>query len=63
MKNLLVVAVIAGAWIMYGARGDAQTPQSQENNPHVISNQDMDLLRKDIRSRKKHLWIDVDIAS
>lgn len=55
MKNPLVVAVIAGAWIMYGARGDAQTPQSQENNPHVISNQDMDLLRKDIRASKKQL--------
>jgi hypothetical protein len=28
---------------------------AQENNPHVISSQDLDLLRKDIRSKKKQL--------
>ena len=28
---------------------------AQESNPHVISSQDLDLLRKDIRSKKKQL--------
>jgi hypothetical protein len=46
--------VMAGAWIC-GATGNAQTAPPQSNNPRVISNQDMDLLRKDIRSRKKQL--------
>ena len=58
MKKLLVVMVMAGAgvlWMMYGAIGNAQTAPPNDNNRHVISNQDMDLLRKDIRSGKKQL--------
>lgn len=55
MKKLLVVVTMAGAWMMCGARGNAQTAQPQDNSSHVISNQDIDLMRKDIRSRKKQL--------
>jgi len=40
---------------MCRSRGNAQTAPAQENNPHVISSQDLDLLRKDIRSKKKQL--------
>jgi hypothetical protein len=44
-----------GAWMMWGATGNAQTATPQEGGTRVISNQDMDLLRKDIRSRKKQI--------
>jgi hypothetical protein len=32
-----------------------RTTTSQESTPRVISNQDLDLLRKDLRSKKKQL--------
>ena len=38
-----------------GAMGNAQTAPPQDNNTRVISSQDVDLLRKDLRSRKKQL--------
>ena len=53
MKRLFVVLMIAGVSIVCGARANAQA--AQESNPHVISNQDLDLLRRDIRSKKKQL--------
>lgn len=33
-----------------GGTANAQTASSQANDPHVISDQDLELLRKDIRS-------------
>lgn len=38
-----------------GAAATAQTTSPQENTAHVISNQDLDLLRKDLRSKRKQL--------
>ena len=55
MKKLLVVVLVAGVWMLCGARANAQTTPPQESNPHVISNQDLDLLRKDLRSKRKQL--------
>jgi outer membrane murein-binding lipoprotein Lpp len=55
VKKLVVVAVIAGTWMMCGAKANAQTTQPQANIQHVISSQDLDLLRKDLRSQKKQL--------
>ena len=55
MNKLLAVAVIAGAWMTCGARASAQTTQPQANSQHVISSQDLDLMRKDLRSQKKQL--------
>ena len=54
MKELFVVLVMVGV-SMCGAGVNAQTTPAQENNPHVIKSQDLDLLRKDIRSKKKQL--------
>jgi hypothetical protein len=54
VKKLFVVLVMVGV-SNCGSRVNAQTAPAQENNPHVISSQDMDLLRKDIRSKKKQL--------
>ena len=55
MKKLSAFIVIAEAWMMCGAMGNAQTAPPQDNNTHVISSQDLDLLRKDLRSYKKQL--------
>jgi hypothetical protein len=38
-----------------GGTAAAQTAQSQDNSQHVVSSQDLDLLRKDIRSQKKQI--------
>ena len=54
MKKLFVVLVMVGV-SNCGSRVNAQTAPAQESNPHVISSQDLDLLRKDIRSKKKQL--------
>ncbi|HKE06497.1 MAG TPA: hypothetical protein VKB48_01650, partial [Candidatus Acidoferrum sp.] len=54
MKKLIFV-VLAGAGLMMGPRTTAQTATKQESTPHVISDQDLDLLRKDIRSQRKQL--------
>lgn len=54
MKKL-VLAVLVGAGLMIGPSTSAQTTTPQETTPHVISDQDLDLLRKDIRSQRKQL--------
>jgi len=56
VKKTTVLVMVAGAWMTWGAVGFAQTATPQGNSPtRVISNQDMDLLRKDIRSHKKQI--------
>jgi hypothetical protein len=55
VKKLIAVVLVAGGWMLYGARANAQTTPPQESSPHVISNQDLDLLRKDLRSKRKQL--------
>jgi len=54
VKKLLVV-VLVGTGLMSGPRTSAQAATPQESTPHVISDQDLDLLRKDIRSQRKQL--------
>jgi len=50
-----MVAVLVSTGLMIGPRTSAQTTTPQETTPHVISDQDLDLLRKDIRSQRKQL--------
>jgi hypothetical protein len=45
---------MAGSWMLSGARAPAQTTSSQ-GTTHVISDQDLNLLRKDLRSKRKQL--------
>lgn len=52
MKKLLAVLIV-GSWLFAGTVTPAQTAEQKEN--HVISNQDIDLLRKDLRSKRKQL--------
>ena len=54
MEKLLVVLIV-GSWLLSGTAARAQTPAQKESTPHVISNQDIDLLRKDLRSKRKQL--------
>ena len=56
MKNLVAVVLIAGSWMLSGATARAQTtPPSKEGNSHVIRDQDLSLLRQDLRSKRKQL--------
>ena len=54
--NRLRVAVllIGGVWTLSGATARAQAT-SPNNTNHVISDQDVNLLRKDLRSKRKQL--------
>lgn len=51
----MAIALVVGAGFVMGSRTSAQTPAPQESTQHVISDQDLDLLRKDIRSQRKQL--------
>ena len=52
--NRLVAVVLMGSWLLNGAIAHAQTT-SQEDTNHVISDRDLGLLRKDLRSKRKQL--------
>jgi len=54
VKKLLAVLIVGSCQLSETA-GRAQTPGQTESTTHVISNQDMDLLRKDLRSKRKQL--------
>jgi hypothetical protein len=52
------LVVVAGACLVCAMGADAQTPSSpaaSDKEQHALSSQDLDLLRKDIRSEKKQL--------
>jgi len=53
------VAIVTGTWLACSAAAGAQTAGAQaaapQDQPHVISSQDLQLLRQDIRSQKKQL--------
>jgi hypothetical protein len=56
MNKLMAVALIGGLWMLSGATVRAQTTTSpKDNTTHAISDQDINLLRKDLRSKRKQL--------
>lgn len=60
MNKQLALAVIAGAWmvgpgIAAAQIAGAQPAAPQDKSQHVLSAQELDMLRKDIRSQKKQL--------
>ena len=55
MKKLMIVVLMVGALMSWGAKANIQTARPQEGAQHVISSQDLDLLRKDLRSQRKQL--------
>lgn len=57
-KMLTRVVAVATAWLACTMGANAQTtspPAAADNEQHAISSQDLDLMRKDIRSHKKQL--------
>lgn len=52
---LMTLVLISGTWMLSGARARAQATPPKENSARVISDQDLDLLRKDLRSKRKQL--------
>ena len=55
MNKLVTVALIAGLWTLSGAIARAQTSSSKGNENHLISDRDVNLLRQDLRSKRKQL--------
>jgi hypothetical protein len=55
VKKLLVLVLLGGSWILSDATARAQTTSPKESTPHVISDQDLNLFRKDLRSKRKQL--------
>src|SRR5262245_27148118 len=54
VKKLFTVVMFAVAWMACSERANAQT-QPKSESQHVVSSQDLDLLRQDLRSMKKQL--------
>jgi len=57
VKKLVALMLIGGSWMLSGApaHAQAQAPPPKEGSAHVISDQELNLLRKDLRSKRKQL--------
>ena len=57
MNKLVAAAVLGVLWILLGATSRAQTVTPQESSSHgaMISTQDLNLLRKDLRAKRREL--------
>ena len=55
MKKLMAVVLMGTSWMLSGPTPSAQENPPQENATHVISDQDLNLLRQDLRSKRKQL--------
>ena len=56
MKKLLMVALPGALWVLsIGTTASAQTLVPQESSSHPISSQDLNLLRQDLRAKRKQL--------
>lgn len=55
MKKLMVAVLMAASWMLSGPTASAQNAPPQENTTHVIKDQDLKLLREDLRSKRKQL--------
>ena len=53
MKKLMILAV--GTSMALGTRANVQTTPPQDNAQHVLSDQYLDLFRKDLRAKRKQL--------
>jgi hypothetical protein len=51
----MVVVLMGASWMLGGPRASTQQTPPQESTTHVISNQDLNLLRQDLRSKRKQL--------
>ena len=55
MKKLMAVLLMGTSWMQGGATPGPQETARRESTTHAISNQDLNLLRKDLRSKRKQL--------
>ena len=55
MKRLMAMVLMGASWVLGGPTASAQQTPPQESTTHVISNQDLNLLRQDLRSKRKQL--------
>jgi len=55
VKKLLAVILMGTGWMLNGGTATAQTTPPQDSDTHVIKKQDLDLLRQDLRSKRKQL--------
>jgi hypothetical protein len=55
VKKQMAVVLIAASWMLGGPTLRAQQAQPQDSTTHVISDQDLNLLRQDLRSKRKQL--------
>src|SRR5215471_1956914 len=55
VKKLMSVVLMVAAWIVGGPAARAQKTPSQPSTDHVISDQDLNLLRQNLRSQRKQL--------
>lgn len=55
MKKVMTVAAAGVFFILIGTMASAQTLVPQESSSHGISNQDLNLLRQDLRAKRKQL--------
>jgi len=55
VKKIAAVVLMTGSWMLSGAIARAQTTPAEKDSTHVISDQDLNLLRKDLRSKRKQL--------
>src|SRR5437763_3586823 len=55
MKKFLAVVLMVGSWMLSAASAHAQATPQTDGATHTISGQDIDLLRKDLRSKRKQL--------
>ena len=58
MKKLVALVLLGASWMMFGITSKAQTVVPQESSSRsaaLISKQDLDLLRKDLRAKRKEL--------
>ena len=55
MKKLMAVVLIGTSWMLAGPAASAQNTPPQESITHVIKDQDLNLLRQDLRSKRKQL--------
>jgi hypothetical protein len=58
VKKLVALVLLGASWMMFGITSKAQTVVPQESSSRsaaLISKQDLDLLRKDLRAKRKEL--------
>lgn len=55
MRKPMVAILMGASWMLAGPTPSAQLTPPQESTTHVISNQDLTLLRQDLRSKRKQL--------